>query len=239
MNGRQRSELDAMNSQIERCSRAARNVGFDPRDYDDLIPARPLVWLLLAWAMVVVVLLLVLAPSFAYAQERGVIMLGAWHEHRTYYCESPAPPPAPDLRPRPLPGTVESLKPLPPLPAPQPGGTYDDYHAFTPGLGFGWDITPQVMASGGLWQNSHGNVAPFALIDWRPLQWDVLSARASLGLFAGASGGYCRHGKEGSILPLGGLTLRIDIQRVALHILALPPTSYKPATVGLAVSVAL
>jgi hypothetical protein len=65
MENRQRSELDALNSQLERYERAARQCGYDPLlDLDDLAPARPLVWLALAWlAVVAVFVLLLLTPN--------------------------------------------------------------------------------------------------------------------------------------------------------------------------------
>lgn len=59
-----RNEFDALQSQIDRTARSARECGFDPIfDFDDLAPARPIVWLVLAWVcLVAVFVLLLLAP---------------------------------------------------------------------------------------------------------------------------------------------------------------------------------
>ena len=116
------------------------------------------------------------------------------------------------------------------------GGTDNSFHDYgraIPGVGIGADLTDDVMAAAGVWRNSHGNASAFALADWRPLRWGP----ASFGLFVGASGGYCRAGNANSVLPLGGATVRVDIDRFAVHVLAIPPTDWKPATVALAVSV--
>lgn len=115
------------------------------------------------------------------------------------------------------------------------GGTdnsFHDYERAIPGVGIGADFTPDVMAAGGVWRNSHGSAAAFGLVDWRPLRWGP----ASFGLFAGLSGGYCRGGNTNAVLPLGGATVRIDVDRFAVHMLVVPPSNLKPLTVGLAVS---
>lgn len=59
---RQRSEHDAVNDLLERTAEAARDAnGADfLRDADDLIPARPVIWMLLGWLFVVAALAMIL-----------------------------------------------------------------------------------------------------------------------------------------------------------------------------------
>jgi hypothetical protein len=73
---------------LEQRAQATRDLGCGSdflRDCDDLAPARPLVWLVLAWAAVIAaVALILLAPAAARAQEVwGVINTVSWHADRT------------------------------------------------------------------------------------------------------------------------------------------------------------
>jgi hypothetical protein len=108
-----------------------------------------------------------------------------------------------------------------------------EYHAATPGIGIGYDLSDESMAAIGYWRNSHGNAAPFALIDWRPGRAGI----TSLGLFALVTSGYCRY-NGGGLTPVAGLTLRVDVSRdAALHLLAIPPISERvAATLGVGIS---
>lgn len=115
----------------------------------------------------------------------------------------------------------------------QSNAVYKDYESVVPGVGIGADFTPDVMMAAGVWRTSHGKVSGFGLLDWRPLHVGPVS----FGIFTGVSGGYCRKGNPNTVLPLGGATVRADFDRVAVHLLVLPPTNLKPLTVGLALSV--
>lgn len=235
-----RTEYQALAEQAERIDRiadAARRAGCNPfHDHDDLAPARPLVWLVLAYACLIAAFALIFFGAAAQAAElRGIAMVGAWHSRSQYWCDAP-----PDQTSAPASALRRDLgAPLPPAPPP-PSGQYRDYESLTPGAGLGLDLADHpVMLAAGVWRTSHGEVAPFALVDWRPLRWSGAHASASLGLFAGVSGGYCRDGDPSTAMALGGATLRVDIDRVAIHLLAVPPTNFKPFTVGLALSVAI
>lgn len=210
---------------------AARECGCqEPSDRDNLHGARGLVWFTLG-----VLFLLVLAfASFDArgAELRGLAMLGALHADRTTWCDvdaQPAPPPPPP------PNVKRDLGlPIPP-PAAPPAPTQEekDLHNFTPGIGLGWDVTRDVMLAAGVWRTSQQNWAAFALADWRPLRMGPVSA----GIFGGVSGGYCKF--ENRLGPLGGITVRADIERVAVHLLYVPSfgSEKNVAALGLAVSV--
>lgn len=114
-------------------------------------------------------------------------------------------------------------------------GEETEYRSFTPGLGVGYDVNPDVMLSGGVWRTSHDQWTPFVLGDYRPLHWHGLSA----GLFAGASGGYC--GPNGwRTLPLAGGSVRYDHGNTSVHLLVIPHIkrgdSSVPTTIGAALS---
>lgn len=216
---------------LARLTHAAREVGFEcqePSDRDNLHPARGIVWYLLG-------LLFLLAIAFvafdARAGElRGLAMLGALHADRTTWCEVDAPPPA-----APAAGIKHSAGlPVPPsAPPAAPTSREQDLESFTPGLGIGWDLTPDVMLAAGAWRTSQKNWAAFAFADWRPLRAGQLSA----GLFSGVSGGYCKFSNR--LGPIGGITARVDLSRVAVHLLYVPSfgSEKNVATLGLALSV--
>jgi hypothetical protein len=216
------TEHDALLEQ-ERRIFAARMTGADfLREVDDLAPARGVVWLLAAYICLIAFFILVLAwPLAADAQLRGVVNIAAWHSRDTTTCERPViTAPASD---RPMAPMVTS------------GGSAEQaLDTWTPGLGAGYDLTADSMVSGGLWRNSQGTVAPYATIDWRPLHLGPVS----LGLFGGLSAGYCGS-NNGGPTPLAGATARIDLDRVAVHLLLAKKPGDNSTAVGLAISVAI
>jgi len=214
---------------IARLAKAAREVGFEPSDIDNLHPARGIAWLLVAWLLIIAALAMILMPA-AYAQPRALAMIGALHSRDTTNCEVDAPPPV-----APAHNVKRDLgAPIPPAPPPA-GPFYEttDLESFTPGLGLAFDLTPSVMAAAGGWRTSQKNWAAFGLVDWRPLRVGDFSA----GLFGGVSGGYCKF--ENRLGPLGGLTARLDIERVAVHLLFVPSVASEKnaAALGIALSV--
>jgi hypothetical protein len=210
---------------LEQRARAARDQGCGSeflRDHDDLAGARPLVWLWLAWCALIAffVLALVVYPTPSHGALRGVATVGAWHNHSTTRCETRGlTVPASDRPGAPL-VTVGSVEQRP-------------LNRWTPGLGVGVDLTEDSMASAGLWRNSQGNVVPFGLIDWRPLHAGPLS----VGVFGGLTLGYCGFNDNGPA-PMGGATARLDLDRVAIHLLLTKaPGGDGTVAVGLAVSI--
>lgn len=84
------TEYDARQS-LEQAARAARECGASDylRDLDDLAPARPLVWLVLAWLAIIAALAMILMPFEARSAELwGVVNAASWHDDR----ECPACP---------------------------------------------------------------------------------------------------------------------------------------------------
>jgi hypothetical protein len=216
------TEHDAL-ADLEQRILASRMTGADfLREIDDLAPARPIVWLLAAYVCLILFFILLLAwPMAADAQLRGVVNVAAWHSRDTTTCERPViTAPASD---RPMAPMVTS------------GGTQTlELNTWTPGLGVGYDLTEDSMASGGLWRNSQGEVVPYATIDWRPLHLGPVS----LGLFGGLSAGYCGS-NNGGPTPLAGATARIDLDRVAVHLMLAKKPGDNSTAVGLAISVAI
>lgn len=200
----------------------------EPSDSDNLHAARGLVWYLVGMAAL---LALALLTGIANAQPRALAVIGALHSERTTWCEVDASPPLA----APAPSIKRDLgAPIAPPPAP-PAATWEEreLQEWTPGLGLAWDLTPDVMLAGGIWRTSQKNWAAFAIGDWRPLRVGDFSA----GLFAGVSGGYCKY--EHRLGPIGGITARVDIERVALHVMYVPSfgSEKNVAALGLAVSV--
>lgn len=59
----QPGSADEPSPTLTRLTKAAREVGFDPADYDDLAPARGIVWAALAMLCVFAALALLLLPA--------------------------------------------------------------------------------------------------------------------------------------------------------------------------------
>ena len=225
-----RTEFDALQAQVEqleRAAKAAREAPFERSalqhgDFDDLAPARPLVWILVA--LIVAAIAMILLPAHAHAVEgdlRGIVNVAAWHSRDTTTCERPViTAPASD---RPMAPMVTS------------GGTQTlELNTWTPGLGVGVDLTDDSMLAGGLWRNSQGEVVPYATIDWRPLR----AGPVSLGLFGGLSAGYCGSNNGGPV-PVAGATARLDIDRVAIHLLLARKPGDNSTAIGLSLSVSI
>jgi hypothetical protein len=114
------------------------------------------------------------------------------------------------------------------------GSEVVELKTWTPGLGVGYDLTEDSMLAGGLWRNSQGNVVPYATIDWRPLR----AGPVSLGLFGGLSAGYCGSNNGGPV-PVAGATARLDIDRVAIHLLLARKPGDNSTAIGLSLSVSI
>jgi hypothetical protein len=226
-----KSEFDALQSQaerLERTARAAREAPFERSalqhgDFDDLSPARPLVWILVA-VIVAAIAMILLLPANAGAAEgdlRGIVNVAAWHSRDTTNCDRP--------------GITVPTSDRPGAPLVTLGGSQElELKTWTPGLGVGVDLTDDSMLAGGLWRNSQGNVVPYATIDWRPVRLGLLS----LGLFGGLSAGYCGSNNNGPV-PVAGAAARLDIDRAAIHLLLARKPGDNSTAIGLSVSVAL
>ena len=104
--------------------------------------------------------------------------------------------------------------------------------SFTPGAGVAYDVNSDVMVVGGIWRTSQDNWTGFAVADWRPLRIQNVSA----GAFVGVSGGYCLY--ENRYGPIGGLTVRVDVDKLAVHLLYVPSfgSEKNTATAGIGLS---
>jgi hypothetical protein len=225
-----RTEFDALQAQVEqleRTAKAAREAPFDRDallrgDFDDLAPARPLVWILVA--IIVAAIAMILLPAHAHAAEgdlRGIVNVAAWHSRDTTTCDQPGITVPTSDRPG---ASLVTLG----------GSEVVELKTWTPGLGVGYDLTEDSMLAGGLWRNSQGKVVPYATIDWRPLR----AGPVSLGLFGGLSAGYCGSNNGGPV-PVAGATARLDIDRVAIHLLLARKPGDNSTAIGLSLSVSI
>ena len=93
-----RSELDQRLRQLERTAKAAREAPFERSalqhgDFDDLAPARPFVWILVA--VIVAAIAMILLSGSAQAAEgdlRGIVNVAAWHSPTPRTATGPASP---------------------------------------------------------------------------------------------------------------------------------------------------
>jgi hypothetical protein len=75
----------ATDDDLQRAIEAARNnSGLFERDFDDLAPARPYAWLLLAWIAIVAALALIFAPRAEGAEVTVGVNLYSWHTPSPY-----------------------------------------------------------------------------------------------------------------------------------------------------------
>jgi hypothetical protein len=132
-------------------------------------------------------------------------MTAAWHKDKTYTCEESV--------------TIYKKE-----------WVEHTYKRWVPGVGYGYDLSEEVMAGIGVFKNSQGNVVPLGMIDWRPLKYENVSA----GLFAGATMGYCVN--SNAPIPTGGISVRIDVGDVAIHSFITPKIKNNTTTIGIAFS---
>jgi hypothetical protein len=223
-------QLRSEHDWLEHVARGTRDhgCGYDPLlDNDDLAPARILVWLGVLWVLSIaaIAIILLILPAPAHGAEvgalRAVVNVAAWHSRDTTTCDRP--------------GITVPASDRPGAPMVTLGGSETvELRTWTPGFGVGVDLSEDSMLAGGVWRNSQGEVVPYATVDWRPLRLGA----ASFGLFGGFSAGYCGSNNGGPV-PVAGAAARLDIDRVAVHLLLAKKPGDNSTAVGLAISVAV